>query len=124
MSREGGLYLLPRLAEALVRGGATHTWADIVALCEAGRAKLWWDDDERAAIVTEMLDFPQMRAVNFWLVAGELGPTIALRAKIEADARAQGARLAIAVGRAGWTRILPELGYQMVGTAFRKELQP
>lgn len=114
-------FLTSRLAQAIERAGGTHDLRrDVGPMLMDGRAQWWGGGD--AAIVTEMLDYPNLRAVNYWLVAGRLAPALALQGRIDAWARAQGATVACAVGRPGWSRVLAPYGWEAWGVAYRKPL--
>jgi len=124
LSQRGELFLLPRLESALLRAGNSHTWADVVARIAAGHAQYWQSHDGRGALVTELLNFPQCKTVNYWLAAGDLRACMGMVPDIEAWARSQGAVRAIGMGRPGFARILGDHGVTVAGVAYRKELVP
>lgn len=123
--RPGGEhFLLPRLRQALAHAGNTHDWAHIVALIVDGRAQYWQTDDGRGALVTELLAFPNLTTVHYWLAAGEIGACRSLVPNIERWAMAQGATRATGQGRPGFARLLGPDGVSVAGVAYRKELTP
>jgi hypothetical protein len=122
LAQRGESFLLPRLQIALARAGNTHNWADVLTRIGDGRAQFWQSQDGRGALVTELLNFPNLTAINYWLGAGELHACHALVPGIEAWAKAQGVTRAIGMGRPGFARILGSDGVVVAGVAYRKEL--
>jgi hypothetical protein len=118
----GQSFLQPRLEAALLRAGSTHDWVrDVVPrLCD-GRAQWHSTQDGRGAIVTELLDYPNYRVVNYWLGAGELAACRSLVPGIEAWARGEGCVRAIGLGRPAWRRVLGD-DVDVVGLAYSKLL--
>jgi hypothetical protein len=118
----GQSYLQPRLEAALRRGGSTHDWVrDVVPrLCD-GRAQWHGTADGRGAIVTELLNYPNYRVVNYWLAAGDLRACLSLVPGIEAWARGENCVRAIGQGRPGFGRILGS-GVDVVGIGYSKLL--
>lgn len=111
-----------QLQEALVRAGGTHDLdRHIVPALRSGQAQ-WWEKGG-GAIITEVRDYPNFSVVNYWLVAGDMRDCLALQPEIDQWARSQGATRAVAMGRRGWERILPEHGWKIIGTAFGRDLR-
>ena len=86
------------------------------------RAQAWFS--ERAAIVTEVRDYPTGAKVLHGLVAaGELGEIVGiLIPRAEAWGRSIGCLLAVIESREGWGRALRKHGYAPHQMALRKEL--
>jgi hypothetical protein len=121
MSPRGELYLRPRFQAALTCAGDTHTWADVCARLASGRAQWWSTEDQRGALITEILVYPQIKVVNYWLAAGNMAACLSLVPKVEKWAMANGCARAIGLGRPGFARVLgPRV--EVVGVAYRKEL--
>jgi hypothetical protein len=118
----GEAFLRPRIEEALWRGGATHSFQDLARRVAERRAQWWQSPDERGVIITELLDYPRLRAVNYWIAAGDLEQCALLVPKIEAWAIGEGCVRAIGQGRGGFVRMARDLGARPVGVAFVKEL--
>lgn len=108
------------LCRALEYSGGSHTLDDVLAAVQGGEAKLWMDD--RATIVTQIRIFPQYKAIDFWLAAGDLAPVQELSEHIIAWAKKQGCTRATAVGRAGWTRAMKALGWRETTRVLEKEI--
>lgn len=100
------------IASALEMGAGTHTLDDVIAGLEAGDYQLWTTD--KAACVTEIIVFPRKKALNFWLMGGDLADAME---RIEPVARAWGSDrgcslfLGYAIERPGWDRALRKFGY-------------
>src|SRR5262252_1420918 len=90
--------ILDRLDKALALAGHTHRFhEDVVPLLLEGKAQYW--QHGQGVIVTELYEYPRLKQINFWLVAGKLDDTVALVPEIEAWARSQGATRAVGIGR-------------------------
>jgi len=92
-----------RFEKALELAGRTHSVSDVLDKIEMHRAQFWHNGD--GSVVTEVLSYPRMKAVNYWLVSGRLAECAALQPDIDAWARDQGCSIAIATGRLGWLRL-------------------
>jgi len=111
-----------QLREALVRAGGTHDLEKhLVPMLRSGQAQ-WWEKRD-GAIITEVRDYPNFSAVNYWLVAGNMQDCLELQPEIDQWARSQGATRAVAIGRRGWERILPGHGWKIIGTTFARDLR-
>ena len=111
-----------RLQRALEFGGNTHRLDDVVQLLKDGKAKLF--ENEGGVIVSEINIFPQFRAVNFWLLAGELHDVLALEDDVLAWGLDQGCTIATAAGRKGWGRVSAKTGWRPHMPTFYKRLMP
>ena len=109
-----------RFERALAYGGNTHSVEDVAALVKAGKAQFW--DNGDGFIVTEIHNFPKMKAVHYWLIAGELRPCLALEHDINPWAVEQGCTLATACGRKGWGRVAAPTGWREWHPNFVKTL--
>ena len=112
----------PYLEAALKQAGGTHDIEDVARLIEQGRAQFW--SGARCAVVTEFYDFPKLRALNVWLLGGDLKELLALEPTVEAWARGQGCARMLGGGlRAGWVRALAPRGYRPGWTIYCKDLK-
>lgn len=109
-----------RLEKALAYGGGTHTVDDVVKLVADGRAQFWANED--GAIITEVHNFPRLKAVNFWLISGELRDCLALEDDVLAWAKNEGCTVATATGRKGWGRVAAPTGWRPHMYTFYKVL--
>lgn len=122
MAPRGEVFLKPRFESALARAGHTHDLSDVMQQVLARRAQYWGSADQRGAIVTELLRFPKLLAVNYWLAAGDLSSCLSLVPQIEAWARREGCTRAYGQGRPGFGRLLGSSGVTVAGHWFRKDL--
>lgn len=99
-----------RLQRALDYAGNTHTIEDVVDMVRTGRAQFWTNGD--GSIVTEITQFPRLRAVHYWLISGRLHDCLALEDDINAWALEQGCGIATAMGRRGWGRVAAPTGWR------------
>jgi hypothetical protein len=105
---------------ALTVAGDTHSVADVCALVERGDAHLWIG--KRCVIVTEFFVAPRLKALNFWLLGGDLKELLAMAAAVEAWAKQCGCTHAFGAGRKEWGRVLRRHGYRPTHVTFEKEL--
>lgn len=112
--------LRSRFEKSLAWAGPTHRVEDVVDQVRRGEAQFWSDDD--ACIVTEVLRYPLLKAINFWLISGELRSALALEPRILEFARDEGCQLAIANGRRGWGRVAAPTGWREHSFNFIKPL--
>ena len=89
-----------RLQKALDYGGNTHDLADVIDLVKTGKAQFWENGD--GSIVTEIYQYPRLKAISFWLMSGTIPDCMALEDDILAWAKTEGCTMAISTGRKGW----------------------
>lgn len=106
------------LLEAIGHTHGTHTEDDVLAMILAGKLTLWANDG--AAMVTEFVDYPRLRAVNVFICGGAIEPMWAVETQVIEDAKAKGCTRITGGGRKGWTRALP--GYEMGGYFMHKDI--
>lgn len=111
----------PWVQAALDDAGNTHTLDDIKALIEQGKCQLWLG--EASALVTDIMDWPQERALLLWLAGGDLDELRGvLRPQAEDFGKRIGCRRSMIIGRQGWARALKEHGYEPMAWICGKEL--
>ena len=121
MVPRGEAFLRPRFERALASAGHTHSWPDVVERIRSQQAQWWHSPDERGAIITEILTYPNCKVVNYWLGAGDLRSCLSIAPRIEEWARGLGCTRATGIARAGWMRLLgPDV--HPVGVVYRKDL--
>ena len=112
-----------RFEKALAQGGGTHALNDVLDRVRENRACCWTNGD--SVVVTEILVFPRLRAVNYWIIAGKLQECAALQPDIDAWAISEGCSVATATGRMGWLRLSETplgAGWKPAGVKFTKSL--
>jgi hypothetical protein len=100
------------LLEALKLCDGSHSEEDVLAGLLQSHYQLW--PGKNSAIVTEVNVTPRLKAVNFWLVAGDLDEVKSMEAPILEWARSIGCTKALASGRRGWERALPHWAVKSV----------
>jgi len=108
----------PLIEAAIARGLPTHTAEDVRADIEAGKQQLWCCG--QTAIVTEVVEFPRLKACRVVYVAGRMADVERMEPDIENWARGQGCEFMLAGGRKGWVRVLRD--YFVTTHALAKEL--
>lgn len=96
---------IARFEKALAQGGGTHNVADVMQRLEERKAECFPSPSRDSLIITEVLQFPRLRACNYWIVAGHLHECAALQPEIDEWARGEGCSVATATGRMGWLRL-------------------
>lgn len=97
----------PWIADALATGGGTHELEDVHHAIRAGRMQLW--AGERCALVTELVDYPRLRAVRIFCAGGHLNDALAelldMERRVVAFGKVNGATRCELIGREGWKRV-------------------
>lgn len=87
---------------ALKYADGSHMFEDVAAAVAAGRMQYW--PGPSSAIITEILDYPQYKALNFFLAGGNLPELERMTPLILEWGKAQGCKKALFAGRRGWER--------------------
>ena len=99
-----------RLNRALAVAGNTHAPEDVAQAIKEGRMQAWTEG--RSLVVTEVLEYPQAKALNVFLAVGSLDEVMAIQPRIEAFGREHGCKVMRMEGRKGWRRVLPDYGWR------------
>lgn len=94
---------------ALEYSGGTHEWLDIVRGVHDFRMQLWAND--KAAAITEIIDFPQKRVLNVFLAGGDMDHLMDMLDSAKAWGKGEGCSEIIMSGRKGWLRVLDKQGW-------------
>ncbi len=105
---------------ALQYADGTHTLEDIRQGIAEDRFQLW--TGEKSAIVTEILTYPRKKAVNFFLIGGDLDELKLMEPVICEWAKHKGCDRSIGIGRKGLMRVFADAGYQPRWQYIAKEL--
>lgn len=101
--------------------GGTHTLADVRQMVADGRLQLWPASD--TAVLTEVVQFPRKRILNYFLAGGNLDAISSLQPGILAWAKSHGCSQATFTGRPGWCRVLTrEPGWSPGLVQFERDL--
>jgi hypothetical protein len=112
-----------RFEKALAQGGGTHSIADVLDRIGEGKAVCWTNGD--SVVVTEVIVSPRVRALNYWLICGNLYECAELQPAIDAWGVSERCSIATATGRMGWLRLSHTplgSGWQPAGVKFTKQL--
>lgn len=104
---------------SIERTHGTHDEDSVVAMLMVGKAKLWTFAE--SACVTEVIEYPLVKAFNLWLVGGKLEEVLAQEPVMAAYAAGIGCKRLTAGGREGWTRVAPD-GWKQTGVLFYKDI--
>jgi len=119
--RNNGRLSLPELFDrALAHGGGTHTRQDIADGLKSGRFQAWGDDS--CLCITEIINYPQKRAVHMFLAAGDLDRLFDVYLpQVKTFAREHDCSAVTSVSRPGFARRYPADFYP-VGVIFEHDL--
>ena len=108
--------------EAALKTCPTHTIEDIEAWLAEGRLQFW--PGERCAAITEISEYPRLRALHHWLSGGDLRELMAQGRVIEAWAKAQGCTVIFgsSADRPGFRRVMERQGYVAGQIEYSKDL--
>lgn len=112
----------PYIQAALEYANGSHTFEDVKHLVATGGMQFW--PGVTSAIVTELIDYPQYRVLNFFLAGGNADELARMYPAIEAWGKRNGADRAAMLGRRGWERsfLTKSEGWQQTLVAFEKVL--
>lgn len=100
--------------------------ADVFQRIAQGQVQLWvveHDMNIKAAIVTEILDYPQLKTLNIWLLAGENFKEFREAiASLESYARHHGCKAMECTGRPGLQKLIQGLGFNRPRITFVKPI--
>lgn len=109
------------IEEALQYTGGTHTFEDVVAAVLGNRFQFW--PGAESAVVTEVLVYPRMRELHYFLAGGNSRELDAMRPMIEAWGKSVNCTRVSLSGRKGWNKsFLIAAGYKPVLYTLAKEL--
>jgi len=111
-----------QIEAALGYAGGTHTFEDICSAVEAGSLQYW--PCVRSAVITEIIQYPQKRALNFFLAGGDLAELEAMYPTILQWGKDKGCTVAVMSGRKGWERtfLTRTEGWEPQLVVFEKQL--
>lgn len=99
------------VAAALEYSGGTHKVEDIAEGICAGRFQFWPGRD--SAVVTEIIVYPQLKDLHYFLAGGDLDELRLMRPLIEQWGKSIGCSRVSLAGRKGWERtFLKDEGYE------------
>lgn len=108
------------LEAALDYAEGTHTIADIERMVGEGRLTLI--PGQNCALVVEIIECPQKRALHIFLAGGDLAEIRTFDPLMVELAKAHNCQLVTIAGRKGWERELKNLGYHHSYSVVVKEV--
>lgn len=90
------------IESALRYADYSHTFGDICEMVDRGQLHFW--PGPNSVIITEFLEYPSYRALNFFLAGGDIRELEAMYIPLEKFARAAGCDRVVMTGRKGWER--------------------
>ncbi|MCC2626373.1 MAG: hypothetical protein K0S14_23 [Thermomicrobiales bacterium] len=112
----------PLIEDGLSYTCGTHLFEDVAEMVAAGKLTFW--SGPQSVCLTEVLQAPQKKILNVWLVAGKLDELQAMYPGIYAWARdVHGCQLVTHTGRPGWARsFLKQEGWKTQLVVMVKEI--
>ena len=99
------------VAAALEYSGGTHKIEDIAEGIKRGQFQLW--PGKYSAVVTEIIVYPQLKDLHYFLAGGDLDELRLMRPLIEQWGKSIGCSRVSLAGRKGWERtFLKDEGYE------------
>ena len=113
--------IIRRIEKALDHGGNTHTWDDIRQGLIAGSYQIFWNPF--GACITEIVDAPQKRYLNCFVVAGQLPEVMELQDEVDKFALIHNCAYMMTSARMGWQKVLPGYGWKAARMVFVKDVE-
>lgn len=113
-------YRLHQLERGLIEMGGTHTLPDIIKGISAGTLQSFVEGETWA--VTTVIETPQKRICEVFLVVGDMPDAEKLHERVETFARAHGCQMMRCIARKGWKRWAKPYGWTNGHTVYLKEL--
>ena len=100
----------PWIEAALSYSGGTHYFIDVAEGIYKGTMQLW--PTPKGCIVTEIVVYPNTRALNVFLAGGELDEILHMTENVKEWAKLEGCSFASFNGRFGWQKHLEKIGWK------------
>jgi N-acyl-L-homoserine lactone synthetase len=99
-----------QIESALVYGGGTHLFEDVVQMVVEGKAQAWVNNDSIA--ITEVVVYPRKKVLDGFIAAGKCKEIVEMMPSAIEWGRSIGCTGFTIAGRKGWTRILGRIGFR------------
>ena len=113
--------IIRRIEKALAHGGNTHSWDDVRHGLIEGEFQIFYNAG--GVCITEIVQSPRIRTLHVFVAAGLKDAVLALQPDLVAFGLSQGCSRITAVGRFGWGKILPKLGWKKAHVAMTFDLR-
>jgi hypothetical protein len=106
---------------ALEYSGGTHHFADVREMVEQNKLQLW--PAVNSVVLTEIIVYPRLKNLHYFLAGGDLDELARMRPMIESWGKSIGCTRVSLAGRRGWANtFLKNEGYSPQWTVLAKEL--
>ena len=113
--------LAQHIEAALEYSAGTHTLQDVAQGVEENRFQVW--PGVKSVVITEIIVYPRLKNLHFFLAGGDLDELKRMRSHIEAWGKQIGCTRVTLAGRKGWARtLLADEGYAPKWHILSKEL--
>lgn len=106
---------------ALEYSGGTHNFEDIVEMVQDNKLQVW--PASESIVLTEIIIYPRLKNLHYFLAGGDLIELSRMRPMIEAWGKSLGCTRVTLAGRKGWARtFLQDEGYRPQWSVMAKDL--
>jgi hypothetical protein len=106
---------------ALEYSGGTHHFDDVVEMVKDSRLQVW--PATESIVLTEIIVYPQLKNLHYFLAGGDLDELSRMRPIIESWGKSVGCTRVTLAGRRGWSKtFLQDEGYRPQWSVLAKEL--
>lgn len=106
---------------ALEYSGGTHNFDDIVEMVQDNKLQVW--PASESIVLTEIIIYPRLKNLHYFLAGGDLIELSRMRPMIESWGKSLGCTRVTLAGRKGWARtFLQDKGYRPQWSVMAKDL--
>ena len=106
---------------ALEYSGGTHNFDDIVEMVQDNKLQVW--PASESIVLTEIISYPRLKNLHYFLAGGDLIELSRMRPMIESWGKSLGCTRVTLAGRKGWARtFLQDEGYRPQWSVMAKDL--
>jgi hypothetical protein len=106
---------------ALEYSGGTHHFADVRKMVEQNKLQVW--PATESIVLTEIIVYPRLKNLHYFLAGGDLDELSRMRPMIESWGKSLGCTRVSLAGRRGWAKtFLKDEGYSPQWTVLAKAL--
>jgi hypothetical protein len=106
---------------ALEYSGGTHHFEDVLEMVKQNKLQVW--PATESIVLTEIIVYPRLKNLHYFLAGGDLDELSRMRPMIESWGKSIGCTRVSLAGRRGWANtFLKDEGYSPQWTVLAKEL--
>jgi hypothetical protein len=106
---------------ALEYSGGTHHFGDVTEMVKQNKLQVW--PAVNSVVLTEIIVYPRLKNLHYFLAGGDLDELSRMRPMIESWGKSIGCTRVSLAGRRGWAKtFLKDEGYSPQWTVLAKEL--